>query len=129
MVVMRYSPKSEVILEVTDMYGTVVKFWKNNYDKHKDKHPELRNKQFCPGQITMALQQPSFVIQGNHHSTLCYYLELFRFRGIIKYTKVVVQEAERNSSANPHCVIKTAFKTDHVQETNYGFVPMYYNSK
>lgn len=126
---MRYSPKSDIILEVTDMFGTIVKFEKSNYDKHKDKHPELRNKQFCPGQISMALEKPSFVIQGNQDCTLCYYLELFRFRDIIKYTKVIVREASRNHGTDPHCVIKTAFKTDHIQETRYGFVPTYYNSK
>jgi hypothetical protein len=126
---MHYSPGSRIILEVTDIYGTIVRFSKNNYDKHKDKHPELRNKQFCPGQIARALQKPTLVIQGYQEGTLCYYLVLFRIRDIIKYTKVVVQETDRNDKTNPHCVIKTAFKTDHVQECKYNYKPMYYNKK
>lgn len=125
---MKYSPKSEIILEVIDFYGSIIIFRKNNFDKHKDKHPELRNKQFCPGYIATALQKPSFVIQGNQDGALCYYLELFRFHDIIKYTKVIVHEVDRNNKANPHCVIKTAFKTDHIQEIRYGFTPTYYNS-
>lgn len=127
MCAMKYAPTNEVILEVSDYFGTVVRFGKKNYDKHKDKHPELRQKQFCPGQIAMALEKPTFVIQGNQDETLCYYLELFRFRDIIKYAKVVVQETNRLKKIDPHCVIKTAFKTDHIQELKYDFVPTYYN--
>jgi len=125
---MNYSPESEVILEVTDQFGTIVRFGKKNYDKHKDKHPELRQKQFCPGQIAMALESPTFVIEGNQAETLCYYLEILNFRGIIKYAKVVVQETDRLSKIDPHCIIKTAFKTDHIQETKYGSLPTYYNN-
>jgi len=115
-------------LEVTDFFGSVVRFGKKNYDKHKDRHPELRQKQFCPGQIAMALEKPTLTIQGNQEGTLCYYLELFRFRDIIKYAKVVVQETDRLSTSDPHCVVKTAFKTDHIQELKYGLVPTYYNN-
>lgn len=125
---MRYSPESEIILEAVDYFGTVVRFGKNNYDKHKDKHPELRQKQFCPGQIAMALEKPTFTITGNQEGTLCYYLVILKFRDIIKYAKVVVQETNRLSKTDPHCIIKTAFKTDHIQEFKYGFVPTYYNS-
>lgn len=124
---MKFSPESEIVLEISDLYGTIVRFEKKNYDKHKQYHPELRQKQFCPGQIAMALQKPTFVIKGNHPDTLCYYLELFRVRDIIKYAKVVVREADRLDKGNPHCIIKTAFKTDHVQELAYGFAPMHYN--
>ena len=119
--------QTEVILETTDMFGSVVRFHKSNYDKHKDKHSELRQKQFCPGQIKMALQHPHFTIPGNQDGTLCYYLELFRVRDIIKLVKVVVRETNRLSKSDPHCVIMTAFKTDHVQELKYGFVPTNYN--
>ena len=118
---------SEIILETTDMFGTVVKFYKTNYDKHKDKHAELRQKQFCPGQIKMALQKPHFTIPGNQEDTLCYYIELFKIRDIIKLVKVVVRETNRLSKSEPHCVIMTAFKTDHIQELKYGLVPTYYN--
>jgi len=124
---MKFSPNSGIVLEVTDIYGTVVRFEKKNYDKHKQYHPELRQKQFCPGQIAMALEKPTFVIKGNNPDTLCYYLELFRIRDIIKYAKVVVREADRLDKSDPHCIIKTAFKTDHVQELSYGFKPMHYN--
>jgi hypothetical protein len=124
---MRYSPRSAIILEATDIFGAIVRFEKRNYDNHKDKHPELRQKQFCPGQITMALEKPNFVIQGNQEGTLCYYLELFRFRDIIKYAKVVVQETNRLRKKDPHCIIKTAFKTDHIKELKYGFKPTYFN--
>ena len=110
------------------MFGAIVRFGGKNYDKHKDKHPELRQKQFCPGQITMALEQPTFVIQGNQPETLCYYLEIFKIRDIVKYAKVVVQETNRLDESDPHCTIKTAFKTDHIQELKYGFTPTYYNS-
>jgi len=122
-------PGEEIILETTDMFGSVVRFYKNNYDKHKDKHPELRQKQFCPGQIKMALHNPSCTIDGNQKGTVCYYLELFKIRGIIKLVKVVVRESDRHSKDDPHCIIMTAFKTDHIQETKYGLVPTYYNRK
>lgn len=114
------------VVETPDCFGTIVKFMKKNYDKHKDKHPELRTKKFCPQQITMALQKPSFTIPGNQDDTLCYYLELFRIRDIIKYVKVVVRETTRHQKGNPHCVIMTAFKTDHVQELKYGLKPTRY---
>jgi hypothetical protein len=120
-------PDAEFVLEVEDMFGSIVRFYKINYDNHKDKHPELRQKQFCPGQIKMALQNPHFTIQGNQDGTLCYYFELFRIRDIIKLVKVVVRETDRLSKNDPHCVIMTAFKTDHVQELKYGIVPTYYN--
>lgn len=126
---MKYSPDSEVILEVTDYFGTLVRFSKRNYDRHKEKHPELRQKQFCPGQIAMAIENPTLTIQGNQPGTIRHYLELFRAHGIIKYTKVVVDESLRLSPTNPYCVIKTAFKTDHVQELKYGFSPTYYSSR
>src|SRR5262245_37518078 len=98
----KYTPGRDVILEVTDYFGTIVKFGKNNYDKHKQKHPELRQKQFCPGQIAMALENPTFTIPGNQDGTLCYYLELFRYRDIIKYIKVIVRETDRLHRTNPH---------------------------
>ncbi len=124
---MRYTPDGNIILEVTDYFGTIVRLEKKNYDKHKDKHPELRQKQFCPGQITMALEKPTLTIKGNQDNTICYYLELFRFRDIIKYIKVVVRETNRLDEIDPHCIIKTAFKVDHVQELKYNLVPTYYN--
>lgn len=120
-------PQTNVILETTDMFGTLVRFHQTNYDKHKDKHPELRQKQFCPGQIKIALEKPHFTIQGNKDGIICHYLEIFRVRDIIKLVKVVVLETNRFSEKDPHCVIMTAFKTDHVQELKYGFVPTYYN--
>lgn len=119
-------PQNEVVLETTDMFGTIVRFHKTNYDKHKDKHAELRQRQFCPGQIKMALQHPTLTIAGNQEGTVCYYLVILRVRDIIKYVKVVVREVERLSESDPHCIIMTAFKTDHVQELKYGLVPTYY---
>lgn len=117
----------KIVLEETDMFGTIVRFHEKNYDKHKSKHPELRTKKFHPQEITMALKSPSFIIEGNQQDTICYYLELFRIRDIIKFAKVVVRETDRHSPTDPHCIIKTAFKTDHVQELKYGYVPTYYN--
>ncbi|MCL2174243.1 hypothetical protein FWH58_03075 [Candidatus Saccharibacteria bacterium] len=125
---MVHQPKDSVILETTDLYDSIVRFNKNNYNKHEGKHPELRQKQFCPGQIIMALKTPSFVIKGRNPDTLCYYFELFRVRDVIKLVKVVVLETNRHSPNDPHCVIKTAFKTDHVQELKYGYEPMCYNN-
>jgi len=69
---MTTAEEEKSVLEVTDYFGTIVKFKQKNYDKHKDKHPELRNKQFFPKQITMALQRPTLTIDGNQEGTLCY---------------------------------------------------------
>ncbi len=126
---MTTAEEEKSVLEVTDYFGTIVKFKQKNYDKHKDKHPELRNKQFFPKQITMALQRPTLTIDGNQEGTLCYYLELFRVRDIIKFTKVVVRETNRRNNSDPHCVVMTAFKTDHIQELKYGFTPTYYTKE
>ena len=122
---MRYDPEGEVLLEVEDCFGSIVKMHKKNYDKHKDRHPELRQKQFCPGQIVEALERPTLVIQSKQEGALCYYLELLRIRDIVKYAKVVVDETRRKDKI---CFVKTAFKTDHVQELKYGYDPMRFNN-
>ncbi len=116
----------EIILECTDICGSIVRFHKKNYDKHKKKHRVLEQQHFCPGQIMKALKQPTLTIKGNLDGTVCYYLEEFSIGGIIRYTKVVVLEKFRNARVNPHCVIMTAFQIDHIQETKYGYAPKYY---
>lgn len=117
-----------IVFETLDMFGSTVRFHKRNHQNHLNKHPELRQVQFYPGQVRQALQHPTLTIEGNLPHTLCYYFEILNFRSIVKYAKVVVYEENRNSSTDPHCVIMTAFKIDHIQETKYGLTPTYYNN-
>lgn len=114
------------ILKCKDLFGSEVVFEKQNYEKHEKKHAELRDSSFCPERIVKALQKPTFTIKSKNPDSLCYYYEEYSHNGIMKYTKVVVYEKHRDRKNSPQCVVKTAFRIDHIQETKYGFEPNYH---
>jgi len=114
------------ILTVTDIFNSPVVFTKSNFNKHRKKHRELENQNFCPTRIEKTLQQPPLTVKSTIEHALCYYYEEYSSNGIMMYTKVIVDEKHRNRAKNPICYIKTAFRIDHIQELKYGYIPTYH---
>ena len=115
------------ILKCMDKFGSLVVFEHSNYERHKNKHRELENPNFCPKRIESALKEPTLTIQSKIGHTLCYYYQEYSNNGIMMYTKVIVNEKFRFRKKLPMCFVKTAFRIDHIQEIKYGFKPNYHN--
>jgi hypothetical protein len=114
-----------VALRCADYQKHVVVFRQDSFDTHKLKHPELEQPGFFPEPVKKALRKPTFCIAGHKNNATCYYLELFAKNGIMRYVKVVVSNRPENINSEQVYRIKTAFKTDHIQEKKYGYALQY----
>ena len=121
------STSGKYVLSCKDCFGSLLVFERQNFEKHRSKHPELNHPKFCPDRLIKALQEPTFTIKGLVPHTLCYYYEEFAINGILKYTKVIVHEEFRNRKKSPVCYVKTAFRIDNVKEDNYNFTRNYHH--
>lgn len=116
-------PKVEdCILQSEDYTKKLVVFEIKNYNKHRHRHRELEMHSFCPLRIIRAIKEPTFTIKSKQKKSFCYYLEEFSLNGVMRYTKVVVFCKKKFRS------IATAFRTDHIQELQYGYKKVFYNS-
>ena len=111
--------KVAIVLRCNDDEDRIIIFEASNFNKHKRRHPELEQESFFPGRIKNALRKPDKKMNGFKNNTKCYYVEEYSVNGIIKYTKVVVHDLPRKINDETVYCIKTAHKTDHIQELRY----------
>jgi hypothetical protein len=72
-----------------------IKWTKELWEYHLNKHPEIQNFKTASSLITKALSNPSIVLAGENvgkkkESTRCYYIEHKRDQSNIYFTKVVL---------------------------------------
>jgi hypothetical protein len=108
-------------MQCKDFEGRDVVFAQDNFIRHTRKHPELEQTSFFPKHVMHALQNPTHVVGGYHNNTRCYYFTIFKKGDIILYAKVVVATNITVIDGKEVYCIKTAHKTDHIQETKYGY--------
>ena len=108
-----------IVLRCSDDENRIIIFEASNYNKHKRRHPELEQDSFFPDRVKNALRKPDKKMSGYKNNTRCYYVEEYAINGIIKYTKVVVHDSPRKINGEIVYCIKTAHKTDHIQELKY----------
>src|SRR6266702_3275722 len=71
------SKKDELILDFTDQDGKRYVFSKENFDKHKNKHPELLIKDFLQSRIKKTVCEPEFIYPAyKEKNRFCYYSQL-----------------------------------------------------
>jgi len=116
------------VLETTDLNGMVVRFTKIAFDKHKDKHPDLKDPTFMPARIVRALQTPHLIMPNySDKYSVCYYYQ--EFGGpFCRFTKVVVDISNHDMRTGSDVYyIKTAFRPDNIKEHKYKLKPIYHD--
>ncbi len=101
-------------MDFTDQDGKRYVFSKENFDKHKNKHPELLIKDFLQSRIKKTVCEPEFIYPAyKEKNRFCYYYYEYEIGNRKWYTKVVVEKTRWMY------IIITAWRLDKVHEKKY----------
>jgi len=110
--------KKKIQLNFTDGDGKRYIFFKDNFEAHLKKHPELSREDFTE-RIKRAIISPTIIYPAyKARNRYCYYYEEYTASGVTRYTKVVVQKTRT-------CYfIITAFRPTSIKEATYFREPL-----
>jgi hypothetical protein len=106
--------KNDFVLDFKDQNGKRYVFSRENFDKHKDKHPELSTKDFLQNCIKKTICESELIYPAyREKNRFCFYYYEYQIGDRKWYTKVVVEKTRWLS------IIITAFRLDKVHEKKY----------
>lgn len=107
------------ILDFKDGDGKRFVFSKDNFEKHKNHHVELRDDNFVNNVIKKAVCEPTFIYPAfKQKKRFCFYLYEYSLGTFKWYAKVIVDKRKWLY------IIVTAFRLDKVKEECYFSKPL-----
>ncbi|MCA9371512.1 DUF4258 domain-containing protein [Candidatus Woesebacteria bacterium] len=107
------------ILDFKDEEGKRYTWLRKNYNRKRNKHPELEDENIAVKRIKETILNYDYIYRSYQQKyRFCYYKKEYELAGRPRYTKVVVQKNKGEY------IIITAFMPDTIHEKKYNYQPL-----